>query len=63
MHTALTSDDSMANNSTVEVAIYELATDANNIAYEAGHDETAVASEALTKFQADVTSLGSACQS
>lgn len=61
MHAALASDQSLAGNTNVEVAIYELATDANNIAYEVRNDELTAASGALTRFKTDVASLDSVC--
>jgi hypothetical protein len=61
MNTLLTSDESLASNTNVRIAIFEVATDANDIAYESGHDEVTAADGALTKLTTDAASLNSAC--
>ena len=61
MSAALASDESLASNTNVRVAIYELSAYANNIAYEVRNDELTAATEAAAQFSTEYDLLGSAC--
>jgi hypothetical protein len=61
MNVALASEESLASNENVRLAIYGLETDANDIAYEMGSDQVTLAEGYLPKFRTDENSLQSAC--